>query len=51
VRKNTDINLCLVESGISTVQFDISRKRKNLLKSKLQIQNLEEPFNFVYELR
>jgi len=50
VRKNTAINVCLVDSGISTVQFVISRKRKISLKSKLQDQNLEEPFHFVYEL-
>ena len=50
VRKNTSINLCLIESGISPVQLVITKQRKRFLESKLREANAEEPIYLVYRL-
>ena len=50
VRKNTSLNLCLVEAGIPPVEFLISKMRKNFLESKMRSPDLDEPFHYVFEL-
>ena len=50
VRCNTPIQLCLVEIGLNTVIYEISKKRKNFLESKLSNVDLEEPFHIVYDI-
>ena len=50
VRKNTAINLCIVESGIPPMEFLLRKKRKIFLKEKLRSHDMDEPFTYVYEL-
>lgn len=50
VRSNTAINLCLIESGIYPVHHVISKNRKRFLRSKLVVNDVEEPFTIVYNL-
>ena len=50
VRKNTSINLCMVESGIPPVINIVKKRRYNFLKSKLDSVDMEQPFCTVYEL-
>lgn len=50
VRKNTSINLCMVESGILPVIDLVKRRRKKFLKSKLESIDMEQPFSIVYDL-
>ena len=50
VRKNTSINLCMIESGIPPVIDLVKKRRYNFLKSKLDSADMEQPFSYVYEL-
>ena len=50
VRKNTSINLCLLECGISPVHYVLQKRRRNFLKTILENRDLEQPFFIVYEL-
>ena len=48
VRKNTSINLCMVEAGIPPLKHVIEKKRCKFLKAKFEEIDLEQPFHFVY---
>ena len=50
VRKNTSIDLCLIETGIPPIQHMIAKRRCNFLKSKLNSYDVEQPFIFVFRL-
>lgn len=50
VRKNTSINLCMVEVGIPPVKDIIDKQRKSYLQSKLEDVDLEQPFHYVYNM-
>ena len=50
VRKNTSINLCMIESGIPPIQSIIAKQRRAFIQSKLNNVDLEQPFHIVYEL-
>ena len=50
VRKNTSIDLCLIESGIEPINYLLSKKRKRSLESKLASPDWEGPFHLVLEL-
>ena len=50
VRPNTSSDLCLLESGIHPVEDIIMMRRYKFLKTKLSVDNYEEPFTKIYEL-
>ena len=50
VRKNTSINLCMVEAGIPPLYSVIENKRKCFMKSKRDRVDTDEPFHLVYQL-
>ena len=50
VRKNTCVDLCLIESGINPINHILSVNRKRFLESKLASPDMEEPFHLVFEL-
>ena len=50
VRKNTSTNLCLFESGIPPLSHVISKQRCKFLKSKLDINDTDQPFIGTYKL-
>ena len=50
VRRNTSVDLCLIESGIPPVQHVIAKRRSKFLKSKLKLNDPEHPFNFAFRL-
>ena len=50
VRKNTSLNLCLLEAGIPPIRHIISRQRSNFLKSKVNVNDIDQPFVYVYNL-
>ena len=49
VRRNTSINLCMVEAGIPPLQSVISKKRKSFMISK-RVVDMSEPFHLVYHM-
>lgn len=50
VRKNTCIDLCLIEAGIPPLQHVILKRRCKYLKYKIEVNDLEQPFTYVYRL-
>ncbi len=44
VRKNTSINLCMIESGVPPVMKLIRKRRKSFLRSKLESIHIDHPF-------
>ena len=50
VRKNTSMNLCMIEAGISLVQHLIEKKRFKFIKRKHDNSDMEQPCHFVYNL-
>ena len=50
VRRNTSMDLCLIESGILPVKHVIAKRRSKFLKSKLEVNDPEHPFNFAFRL-
>ena len=48
VRKNTSINLCMLEKGITPLNEVLCKKRRTFLLSKLERVDNEEPFSFVF---
>lgn len=50
VRNNVPITLCLAELGMNTAKYEIGKKRKCFLKSKLNNVDLDEPFHFVLNM-
>ena len=50
VRKNTSINLCMLEAGIIPVKDLILRRRNKFLRTKLDNVDLEIPFNMIYNM-
>lgn len=50
VRRNTSINLCMVEAGIPPVQALIDKKRFGFLKLKRDRMDPDEPFHRVYRV-
>ena len=50
VRKNTSIDLCLMESGISPLRYVLSKRRCTFLKSKLSCNDIEQPLINFYRL-
>ena len=50
VRKNTSIDLCLIESGITPIKHVLAKRRATFLKSKLIENDIEQPFIFTFRL-
>ena len=50
VRKNTCIDICMIEAGIPPLQHVISKRRSKYLKYKIEVDDLEQPFTYVYRL-
>ena len=50
VRKNTSIDLCLMEAAIPPVKHVIAKRRCKFLKSKLESNDAEQPFIIAYRL-
>ena len=50
VRKNTCIDLCMIEAGIPPLQHVILKRRFKYLKDKIEVNDLEQPFTYVYRL-
>ena len=50
VRKNTSMNLCMIETGISPLLEIIKYRRASFIKSKLRNIDMNEPFHFVYNM-
>ena len=50
VRKNTSMNLCMIETGISPLLETVKYRRANFIKSKLRNIDMNEPFHFVYNM-
>ena len=50
VRKNTSIDLCLLEAGIPPVKHVLAKRICKYLSSKLEIYDVEEPFIHIYRL-
>ena len=50
VRRNTSIDLCLIEAGIPPVQHVIAKRRRKFVKSKLESNDAEQPFIIAYRL-
>ena len=50
VRKNTSMNLCLLESGIPPIQHVLSKKRCKFIQSKFETNNPEHPFTVALKL-
>ena len=50
VRKNTSIDLCLVESGIPPIHHVLAKRRCKFIKSKLEANDPDQPFTFAFRL-
>ena len=50
VRKNTSVNLCLLESGIPPIQNVLAKKRCKFIQSKLETNDPEHPFTVALKL-
>ena len=50
VRKNTSINMCMLEAGIVPVRDLIAKQRCKFMKRKLETVNIEQPFHIVYNI-
>lgn len=50
VRKNTSINLCMIEAGIPPVQNIIAERKYKFIKSQRDHVDTEKPFHFVYNM-
>ena len=47
VRKNTSIDLCLIESGIPPIHHVLAKRRCKFIKSQLEVNDIEQPMIFV----
>ena len=50
VRKNTSMNLCMIEADIPPVQHLIEKKRYKFIKRKHENIDMQQPYHFVYNL-
>ena len=50
VRKNTSIELCLVESGIPPIQYVLAKRRQKFFTSNLNSNDIEQPLIYAYHL-
>ena len=50
VRNNTCIDMCMIEAGIPPLQHVITKRRCKYLKDKIEVNDLEQPFTYVYKL-
>ena len=50
VRKNTSIELCLVESGIPPIQYVLAKRRQKFFASNLNSNDIEQPLIYAYHL-
>ena len=50
VRRNTSIDLCLIETGILPIKHVLAQRRATFLKSKLIENDIEQPFMFTFRL-
>ena len=50
VRKNTSINLCMIEAGIPPTQYIIDERKYKFIKSQRDHVDIEKPFHFVYNM-
>ena len=50
VRRNISIELCLIEAGIPPVKHVIAKRRCKFVKSKLELNDAEQPFIFAFRL-
>ena len=50
VRRNTSIDLCLIESGITPIRHVLTNRRATFIKSKLLENDSEQPFIFAFRL-
>ena len=50
VRKNTSIDLCLLETGIPPIHNVLSKIRCKFIKSQLDIDDAEQPLTFALRL-
>ena len=50
VRKNTSTDLCLIEAGIPPLKHVISKRRCKYLRDMIELNDLEQPFTYVYKL-
>ena len=50
VRKNTSIDLCLLESGIPPIHHVVAKRRCKFIKCKLETNDPDEPFTLAFRL-
>ena len=50
VRRNTSIDLCLIEAGVIPIKQVLAQRRATFLKSKLIENDAEQPFMFTFRL-
>ena len=50
VRKNTSIDLCLVESGKQPAKYMINKRLKTFLEKKMSNRDMDEPFQMAFEM-
>lgn len=48
VRRNTSVNLCMLEAGIVPLQSVLSERRKKFIVSQFHDNNSERPLHYVY---
>ena len=50
VRKNTSINMCLIEAGKQPAKYVINKRLKTFLEKKMSNRDMEEPFQIAFEM-
>ena len=50
VRKNTSIDMCLIESGKQPAKYVINKRLKTFLEKKMSNRDMEEPFQIAFEM-
>ncbi len=50
VLRNTSVNLCMLQAGISPLQSVLAERRKRFLLSQIEQNDRERPLNVVYSL-
>ena len=50
VRKNTSIDMCLIEAGIPPIHHVLAKRRCNFIKSQLELNDGEQPLIFALNL-
>ena len=49
VRKNTSVNLCMLEAGIPPLDYILEKKKRIFLMSRRDRTDEDEPFTFVFD--